>query len=636
VSSIAASNSAFENAHSDTEQELSEALLAVADDGSMAAVRKSNRVSAPLSSELAESWLSWQCRMVAGLIQGCLFLPDDSGGVGRLIAAWPGQREGEPRLRESAGRALAHGRGVVSAREHYGPGDQRTCDLVACPLLVEGEPAGVVALMISTRSSSQQHAVLQLLQWGGVWIETLIKQQAAAEKEVGTFMTSLTAAVLAQPSVHAGAMEVSNRLADRFECERVSLGQRKGLVVTLQALSHIACFDSRTQLVRSIEAAMEEAVDQGTCVVIPDGSGAEAVTRAHEELCHQQGSGAICTVPLPGGSGYIGALTLERAADKPFSRETLAACQTLAKLLGPILEMKQREARPIAVKFAETLRSLLVTSLGPAHLKLKLTALLIVLSIAALASVDGSYKVTAPATIEGTVRQFLVAPQDGYVKEAKVRAGDLVRKGQVIATLDKHTLELEHQKWVGERNKVEKEYQEALAKRDRIELSLLRAQIQQLEAELRLVEDRLSRTRLAAPFDGVVVSGDLSQSLGAPVTTGQTLFEIAPLDSYRVVIEVDEHDVADIDVGKPGELVMAALPRTPFSLSVHRVVPMAVSGEGRNFFRVDANLDQPSDLLRPGMKGVAKVQIEQRKLLWIWTHDLVERLRLWAWGLGLW
>jgi multidrug resistance efflux pump len=464
-----------------------------------------------------------------------------------------------------------------------------------------------------------------------------VRQQVATQREIAGSTTASVGAILSQDSVHAAAIEAVNRLADKYHCERVSLGLRKGLRIALQALSHVARFDSRTQLVRAIEAAMEEAVDQAACIVRPNPPSQEAaISRAHAELSEQHGSGAICTVPLPCESGHIGAITLERAGDKPFDPETVVACQSLASVIGPILAMKQREERPLVFKGIDSVRRLLVTAFGPAHLKLKCLLSLLALLVALLAFVDGSYKVTAPATIQGEVRQLLVAPQDGFIERADIRAGDLVEKGQLIAALDESVHRLEVQKWASQRSKADKAYQEALAKRDRIELSLLRAEIEQLDAELRLAEDKLARTRLEAPFEGVVVSGDLSQSLGAPVETGQVLFEVAPLDRYRVVVEVDEHDVADLEPGLSGQLVVAAFPRKPFAVSVQRVVPVAVTGEGRNFFRVEATLDQPTHLLRPGMSGVAKIEIATRKLLWIWTHDLVERLRLWAWSLRLW
>ena len=133
----------------------------------------------------------------------------------------------------------------------------------------------------------------------------------------------------------------------------------------------------------------------------------------------------------------------------------------------------------------------------------------------------------------------------------------------------------------------------------------------------------------------MVISGDLSQSLGAPVETGQLLFEVAPLDSYRVVLEVDEHDVAGLDSARSGHLIIAALPQSNFAISLDKLVPVAVSGEASNYFRVEASLDEPSSLLRPGMRGVTKVDMGRRNLLWIWTHAVLDRIRLWAWSAGL-
>ena len=56
--------------------------------------------------------------------------------------------------------------------------------------------------------------------------------------------------------------------------------------------------------------------------------------------------------------------------------------------------------------------------------------------------------------------------------------------------------------------------------------------------------------------------------------------------------------------------------------------------EGRNVFRVEADLGSNAELrLRPGMEGVAKVEIDERHLAWIWSRRLVEWLSLksWAW-----
>ncbi len=137
---------------------------------------------------------------------------------------------------------------------------------------------------------------------------------------------------------------------------------------------------------------------------------------------------------------------------------------------------------------------------------------------------------------------------------------------------------------------------------------------------------------MLAPFDGVVVSGDLSQSLGSPVERGEVIFQVAPLDGYRIIVEVDERDIADIVPGQRGQLVLSALPGRTFPLTLQRITPVSTPGKGRNRFRVEAHLDAPLAGLRPGMEGVAKVAIERRRLIWIWTHGLVDWLRLQAWS----
>ena len=588
-----------------------------------------------LSTEIAQTWLDWQCRMIAGVIRGAICIPNGSNSIEPPVSFWPDKGEGEALLINAARQAQLQNNGVVQSQQLYGPENHRSCDVIACPLLVGNKQAAVVAVMVSTRSGSQQQAVLQLLQWGGVWIETLVKQRSAIQREAGVFTPNLLAAILDHSASHSAAMEVVNRLADQFGCERVSIGFRQGLPIRLQALSHVASFDPRTQLVRRIEAAMEEAVDQSTTIIQPDSVAGSTVTRAHTELSEQQGNGVVCTIPLPGRSGYIGAITLEYGAGHPFDKDVVKQCESLLRLVGPALELKQRDERSVWSQSSERLLGLAASVFGPARLKLKIAMLAVLALLTTLSFIEGSYRVTAPASIEGAVRQLLVAPQAGHVKQAEVRAGDLVKKGQLIARLDDRNLQLEHQKWRSERSKIEKEYQESLAKRERSKLSILRAQIDQVDAELQLVEGKIAHTRLLAPFAGIVISGDLSQSLGAPVEMGQVLFEIAPLDSYRVVLEVDEHDVGGLDPDKTGELVVAALPQKSFRFSVDKLIPVAVSGKGNNYFKAEATLDEPTSLLRPGMRGVAKVEMGQRNLLWIWTHVVIDRVKLWLWSAGL-
>lgn len=592
-------------------------------------------VAPTLAPDLAQKWLAWQCQMVAGIICGALYRPADVLTIGPAISTWPAGGQADSQLAAAASLALASRGEVLLAKQRYGPEGQRTCDQIAFPLLVDSKPVAVVSVMMSPRSEPQQHAVLQLMQWGGLWVESLIQQQVVRPDATGAFALQALTAILGHPSSQVAASEAVNQLAEHFDCERVSLGLREGLAIRLMALSNVVRFDARSQLVRRIEAAMEEAVDQDCSLVYPTRPAqASVVTRAHAELADQASAETVCTLPLRGRTRVIGALTLERRVNRPFRKETVQELQSLAKLLGHALDLKRQEERSVGARFAELLRELAGGVFGAHYLKLKLATGAALVLIGLLSLVNGTHEVTATAAVEGVLRQLLVAPQSGYVKQAEVRAGDRVKKGQRVAVLDDRTLQLELQKWRSERNKIQTEHGEALAGSERATLSILRAQLGQVDAEIKLVEEKIRRTQLHADFDGIVVSGDLSQSLGAPVEMGQVLYEIATLESYRVVLEVDEFDVAGLSRGKSGRLVISALPSQTLTFVVEQVVPVATSSEAHNFFRVDALLDKPTELLRPGMRGVAKIAIGERSLLWIWTHSVVDRMRLWLWSLG--
>ena len=157
------------------------------------------------------------------------------------------------------------------------------------------------------------------------------------------------------------------------------------------------------------------------------------------------------------------------------------------------------------------------------------------------------------------------------------------------------------------------------------------AQIAQIDAAIRLVRYKLDRTTLVAPFDGVVISGDLDQLIGAPVEQGRMLFQVAPLGFYRVMMQIDERDIAAIAPEQQGVLTLMGLPDLQLPVTVRQVTPVASQQDGSNFFRVEAQLLDRTGRLRPGMEGVAKIDAGPRRLLWIWTHGLVDWARLWLW-----
>ena len=150
-----------------------------------------------------------------------------------------------------------------------------------------------------------------------------------------------------------------------------------------------------------------------------------------------------------------------------------------------------------------------------------------------------------------------------------MRAGAIVREGQLLATLDDQDLTLERLRWSTTRRQRVTEYDRALAKGERAESNIARSQVDQANAQLALLDEQLARTKVTAPFDGVVVSGDLSQKVGGAVERGQELFKITPLNAYRVTLEIHESDIQDVHEGQGGTLAARRLAGSAASVS-HR------------------------------------------------------------------
>jgi multidrug efflux pump subunit AcrA (membrane-fusion protein) len=182
-----------------------------------------------------------------------------------------------------------------------------------------------------------------------------------------------------------------------------------------------------------------------------------------------------------------------------------------------------------------------------------------------------------------------------------------------------------------EKKQLQREYREAMAELDSTRVTILKARLDRATAKLDLTEERIARALITAPMAGVVVEGDLSQSLGAPVEKGQQLFQIAPLDEYRVMLRVDEREIGHLAIGQTGRLALVGLPDSYLPFRVERITPIAAQADGRNFFSVEARLEDSPAPLRPGMDGVGKIDVGERRLAWIWMHPLVDWLRLQAW-----
>ena len=468
----------------------------------------------------------------------------------------------------------------------------------------------------------------------------------------------------------SAAMNLCNELANATGASRVSLGWLKGRNVRVVALSHTEEFDKKQELVVQLERAMEECFDQEQPVLydpvgvakaaaiaassvegsaVPATVGTDAVTRQAALLSRAQGGPAVLSLPLRRHADIEGVVTLEFVDTSRVNPKVLESLVLSVDLLAPQLYDRHENDRYLVTKTALSARWTAEELLGPRHWVAKLVTLGIVLLLLGLTNFFGlptrvpwlhwadlstTYHVTAPMTfspIEGAQRS-LSAPFDGILQHVYKVPGEPVKAGAPLFQM--RTVELQEQMYKAQGEAAGHAAKARVYVNDQSKQAEMQAELSQQrasEAEARYYQSRIGLATVVAPFDGTVIKGDLNDKQGSSVKEGEELMTFGNIDALRAELSVNERDIQDIKSDGTGTLATTSKPTDKYTFKVNLVDPQGHPKEGANVFTVYVTPDKMSDSWRPGMAGEAKVNVGPRSWGWIWTHRLIDFVRLKTW-----
>ena len=451
---------------------------------------------------------------------------------------------------------------------------------------------------------------------------------------------ALYAQVLAARSLEAAAHALVAALAANGGFTRAALGLHENGRTRLLASSQLDLSQPQAETAQCLLGAMDEAIEQSLslCWPLPANAAADAALasdciRIEQQALQRLGSAAVATVPLGRGGEVFGAVCVEREAGPAFTAAELDHLEQRLMLAAPALRWMQYGAEPALKRLRRDARQGWQRLRQPDRATTRRLLVAAVLFVAFIALAPLQREVGGRARVEGAEQRVLVAPTDGFIKLAHVRPGDRVVAGQALVDLLDGDLRLERERWASQLAQHENAYASAMAKSDRTTASTSLSRITEAQSQLALVDEQLVRGRVSAPFDALVIQGDLSQAIGAPVRQGDTLVTLATTGRHRVIVEVDEVDIGRVQVGQGGQLSLSSLPWDTQSLVVERITPLAKAVEGRNVFEVEARLVAPRPDLRPGLLGRADIAVGRLPPLWAWLGHALDRARVawWAW-----
>jgi HlyD family secretion protein len=290
---------------------------------------------------------------------------------------------------------------------------------------------------------------------------------------------------------------------------------------------------------------------------------------------------------------------------------------------------------------------------------------------------DLAKSVVATGKVEPITRVEIKSKASGIVKKLYVDAGDKIKKGQLLAQLDKEEIQAQVEQSRAalsaseasskgaeadyERAKVDaegpdvpllkraydraigmakdgvvstsaledaqKNYEMSLNKQNvaKAQLTVLKARIAQMQAQvmrdqanLKQLEEQLSYTDIIAPIDGVLLSRDveIGDAVSSILVLGSSATLVMTLgDTSEVYVKgkVDESDIGKVYLGQPARIKVESFKDKTFSGKVTKISPMGVEKDNVTTFEVRVSINNPGGELKAAMTANAEIILEEHK-----------------------
>jgi multidrug resistance efflux pump len=511
--------------------------------------------------------------------------------------------------------------------------------VLAAPIMRRGSPpTGGVALVCSCHSTTQAEVDLGLLRAACAQAAVALTQSVPvldAEHQIEDLSRVFSKAGDYQ-SAHHFAFAIANTLRNKLGCDQAAMGTVDDDRVNLLCISGLDEIKRRSPGVLRIQQSMGECADRGTAIVAQaDDRWNEAFAGAkhhlHERWRLASGDSCVASLPVVAGDRVVAVVSLRRPAGRPFGQGEI---ETAARLIAPLagaIPLVREATRSTAARARADLRRLvrwLVASRSPGR---KLLLGLLIVAATWIAVGEGDYQLTVPATVVADRQHVVAAPVQGRISEVFVRTGDRVEAGQRLLAIDTRDLVSELSQIEAEIERLNISLRATAGQRDPAMASVLQREIETLSGRRGLVERRLKLADICAPIDGLILSEDVEGLAGRIVPVGEPLITVADASSFLLELRSPNGRIVDLRPGESLRFVSHARPELTGDSLLARVSGVASERESEWVFLAEAPIPRGQDWLRPGMDGVARIDVGKRPIWWLATHRIVDTARLNFW-----
>ncbi|MEM9409523.1 MAG: HlyD family efflux transporter periplasmic adaptor subunit [Planctomycetota bacterium] len=451
-------------------------------------------------------------------------------------------------------------------------------------------------------------------------------QRSNLEVETTSVMIDLFERWVELDSVDEACLLLVNELKKVIACDLIAVGTsqgRTGKVVNVAAISGSARIERQSNDAMGFKKAMEECLALKRCVRWPNSMECSpSGLVGHKSLVEQNRYQNVVSFPIPKSDdqdAFLGVITFANYVEsKWFTIDSMmsAVLSPVSKGIESVNKAQGGRTRKYVnwLRHNASWRNLVVSA-----------ALVTFLGLVLFWPID--HRIGCDCTVEPTTRRFVVAPYQGTLQKSNVQVGDLVQRGQILATMDAQDIQWELSTLKAKRAQAIKSIDSNLSQQNVGQMQIDQLEVKRLDLEIQILEEKLDRLELKAPFDGIVLRGDLADVEGGRVDLGDTLFELTPSDRLHLKINLDEADFQFVALGNRVEFWLSSL-HDHFTGIVKHISPQAQLINNQNVFVLEVEIDRCTEV-RPGMAGTAHVLSSPKTIGWIYICQPFHELRNW-------
>jgi len=421
-----------------------------------------------------------------------------------------------------------------------------------------------------------------------------------------------------------------------FERAAIALEQRG--VLRLKAVSGMAQINSADPAISALKEMLEWASisNEETHVTQHDDQIDDPRPETQAKFAayfSTTGMRAFYALPLIDDQGRLGVLSFE-SSDPDFL--TVAHLEIIKVLAGQATVALRNASLYREVPFINLLEPLLQRKKRFLAMEKQRRWLMIALAVAVslfLIICPLPMRVSGEATVASARTAQVQAGVDGVVKAVNIREGDQIRQGDVLAELEDWNYRADLAAAEAKYGEALETMNRALSQNDGTLAGTERAKVDYLRAEVARAKERLEHTTIRAPFDGVVTTPQVQNSLGRRLNHGDTLAEIMETSRVTMDVAVPEDVATLLRRGERASIKLESFPLRTFRGEVTVVSPESQLASEQRVFVARVNVANLDGAMRPGMQGHGKVSVGwhpagyvlfRGSAMWVWS-------KLWSW-----